>query len=101
MKQQERIDFFNPDSLESFHLEVINMVMASDKMIEDALSLPAEARLALIDTLLQSLNLPFDKEIERAWASESERRVTELKEGKTEMIPGEEVFARIQAKHFK
>jgi putative addiction module component (TIGR02574 family) len=77
------------------------MTTINDRVIEEALSLPAEARLNLIEKLLMSLNLPIDEEIDRLWAEEAERRVSQIEEGKIELVPGEKVFAKLRAKHMK
>jgi len=55
----------------------------------------------LVEKLLTSLNLPIDDEIDRLWAEEAERRMSQIEEGKIKMVPGEEVFARIRAKRGK
>jgi len=72
---------------------------ASDRVTEEALSLPADARLGLVEKLLISLNLPIDEEIDRLWAEEAERRVTQIEAGQAKMVPGEDVFSKIRAKH--
>ena len=77
------------------------MATTNDRVIEEALSLPADARLNLIEKLLMSLNLPTDEEIDRLWAEEAERRVSQIEEGKVKLVPGEEAFAKIRAKHRK
>ena len=77
------------------------MATTNDRVIEEALSLPADARLSLIEKLLTSLNLPTDEEIDRIWAEEAERRVSQIQEGKVKLVPGEEVFAKIRTKHGK
>jgi putative addiction module component (TIGR02574 family) len=77
------------------------MATTNDRVIEEALSLPVDVRLNLVEKLLTSLNLPIDEEIERLWAEEAERRVSQIEEGKTKLVPGEEVFSRIRAKHGK
>lgn len=71
----------------------------AERVTEEALSLPADARLELIERLVSSLNLPVDPEIERLWAKEAERRVSEIEAGKARLVPGEEVFSRIKAKY--
>lgn len=68
-------------------------------VIDEALSLPADVRIALVDKLLRSLNLPTDEDIDRLWAEEAEYRMSQIEEGKAKLIPGEEVFAKIRAKH--
>ena len=71
------------------------------RVIDEALSLPSNVRLSLVERLLTSLNLPIDEEINRLWAEEAERRVSQIEEGKAKLIPGEEVLAKIRVKHEK
>ncbi len=75
------------------------MSTASDKVMDEVLSLPADARMSLVEKLLTSLNLPTQPEIDRVWAEEAERRVDQIDQGKVELIPGEEVFAKLRQKH--
>ncbi len=75
------------------------MATGSDRVVDEALSLPADERLGLIESLLTSLNLPLQPEIERAWAEEAERRVAEIDRGEVELIPGETVFEKIRQKY--
>jgi len=77
------------------------MPTTNDRVIDEALSLPSNDRLSLVEKLLTSLNLPIDEEINRLWAEEAERRVSQIDEGKAKLVPGEEVFAKIRAKHGK
>jgi putative addiction module component (TIGR02574 family) len=70
-----------------------------NKVFEEALSLPSDERIGLIQKLLMSLNLPIQAEIDRLWAEEAERRVSQIDQGDVELIPGDEVFARIRRKH--
>ena len=77
------------------------MERTEDKVIEEALSLPAEERLSLIEKLLLSLNLPIDEEIDRMWAEDAEHRVSQIKEGKVKLVPGDEVFKKIRKKYGK
>ena len=77
------------------------MAATNDRVIEEALSLPADVRISLIEKLLTSLNLPVDEEIDRLWAEEAERRVSQIEKGKVKLVPGEEVFTKIRAKHGK
>ncbi len=77
------------------------MTSTNDRVVEEALSLPSDIRISLVEKLLTSLNLPVDEEIDRLWAEEAERRVSQIEEGKAKLVPGEEVFAKIRAKHGK
>jgi len=72
-----------------------------DRVTEDALSLPTENRLILVEKLLKSLNLPINEDIERLWAEEAELRVSQIESGKAKLVPGEDVFAKIKEKYKK
>jgi len=71
------------------------MPTTNDRVIDEALSLPSNVRLSLVERLLMSLNLPIDKEINRLWAEEAERRVSQIEGVKAKVVPGEEVFAKM------
>ena len=75
------------------------MPIVADKVFDEALSLPADARLNLVEKLLTSLNLPTQAEIARLWSEEAERRVAEIERGEVNLIPGEKVFRKIREKH--
>jgi putative addiction module component (TIGR02574 family) len=77
------------------------MPTTHERVIEEALSLPANLRLSLIQKLQESLNQTIDPEIDRLWADEAERRISQIEEGKAQWVSGEEVFARIREKHSK
>ena len=77
------------------------MALSNDNVTDQALSLPADARLKLVEKLLISLNPPVDSEMNRLWAKEAEKRVVEIKEGKAAQIPGDQVFCRIVEKYGK
>ena len=63
---------------------------------DEALSLPCEDRIYVVDRLLRSLNAPIREEIDQLWAQEVEARIDDLDSGKAELIPGEQVFAEIR-----
>ena len=73
------------------------MPTAADRVVDEALELPAEARIGLVDRILASLNLPTRPDIDRLWAEEAERRVAEIDRGDVDLIPGEEVFDKIKS----
>jgi putative addiction module component (TIGR02574 family) len=52
------------------------------------------AELAL--SLSESLDGPADPEVEEAWRAEIERRIGQIDRGEVELIPGDEVFARLR-----
>lgn len=59
--------------------------------------LPIDMKLELVDRLLESIS-SSTKDIDEAWKVEVERRIDEVERGDVELIPGEEVFARIRAR---
>ena len=77
------------------------MPSIAEKVIDEALSLPADVRIDLVEKLLSSLNLPMQPEIDRLWAEEAERRVAQIERDEMELIPGEKVFERIRQKHHR
>ena len=77
------------------------MSVISEKITNNALSLPVEFRLELIDLLLKSLNIPTKPEIDELWASEVERRIDEVDSGSAQLVDGNEVFSRIRERLHK
>ncbi len=75
------------------------MAIALEKVIDEALLLPADARVGLVEKIIESLNLPTRPEIDRLWAEEAEKRVSQIDQGEVELIPGEEVFSKIRNKY--
>ncbi len=43
------------------------------KLLREALSLPINLRTALIDNLIESLNVPLQKKTDQMWTEESEK----------------------------
>jgi len=77
------------------------MAIVADKVFDDALSLPSDARVVLVERLLESLNLPTQAKIDRLWAEEAERRISQIDQGDVDLIPGDVVFAKIRQKYQK
>lgn len=75
------------------------MATTVEKICNEALFLPADVRINLIERLLVSLNLPTQADIERLWADEAERRVSEIEHSEVNLIPGEQVFENIRRKY--
>jgi putative addiction module component (TIGR02574 family) len=73
------------------------------KLLEQALSLSPEEQEALANSLFSNLNQeinegPVEAGAEEAWAEEIKRRVEDIRSGKTQMIPHEEVRRRLAAR---
>lgn len=65
-----------------------------DDLISEAVSLPVEIRIRLVEKLLQSLN-PTDHDIDEQWAVEAEKRVAQIEGGEVKTVSGDEVFERL------
>ena len=72
------------------------MTIDLEQVTQTALSLPSNARAALAERLLQSLDDEEFSDIDEAWIKEAERRYQELRQGKVTGIPAHEVFAQIR-----
>ena len=65
-----------------------------EELEKQALALPAEERASLAESLLASLHTSHIAEVEAAWATEIDRRVTAYERGEATLVPVEEVFAK-------
>ena len=68
--------------------------MNTRQLIDEAISLPVEERALVVDSLLRSLNQP-ESELDRIWAKEAKKRLSELRTGSIHSIPGDKVFSKI------
>jgi putative addiction module component (TIGR02574 family) len=68
--------------------------MKTKDLIAEANALPVEERAQLIESLLESLNPP-DPDVEKSWLLVAQQRLEELRSGKVQAVPGEEVFAKV------
>ena len=75
------------------------MPSVANRVFDEALSLPAEARVSLVEKLLTSLNLPTQPDIDRLWAEETERRIAQIDKRELKLVPGKKVFSNIRKKY--
>jgi len=76
------------------------MSLTIDKLEAQALNLSIKERSELVRRLIASLDCEPEgtpEEIAKAWEEEIARRVAEIDAGQVQLIPGEEVFAKIDA----
>ncbi len=74
----------------------MSTVLAELKQKAAQLSESERAELAL--ALIESLDGEVDTGVDEAWRVEIERRIAEIDRGEVELIPGDEVFARLRRK---
>jgi putative addiction module component (TIGR02574 family) len=68
--------------------------MKTKDVIAEAISLPIEERVIVVDSLLKSINPP-ELDIDKKWLAVAKKRLAELRSGKVEAIPGDEVFKKV------
>lgn len=71
--------------------------MNTKELIDEAVSLPVEKRVLVVDSLLQSLNQP-ESEIDEKWNEIAQKRLMEMRSGEVKSISGEQVFKKIWEK---
>lgn len=74
--------------------------LSLDEIEAAAARLSADEREELIQRLIELEN-PADPEVEAAWDDEIARRLEEVRSGKVQCIPYEEVMAEMQARFGK
>jgi putative addiction module component (TIGR02574 family) len=62
----------------------------------EPLQLPAASRAWLAERIVESLDLAQTDEIQRLWAAEAIRRRDEVRSGRVQPIPGDEVLAEVR-----
>ena len=75
------------------------MTAITNKIANEALSLPVDLRAALVDRLIESLNVPSQKQLDALWAKEAEKRLKAVKTRKVKTVSGEVVFNKIRQKY--
>ena len=72
------------------------MNLTIEQIAEEALALPSEARALLADRLVESLDPSEDGHIQPLWAIEARHRRDDVRSGRVQTIPGEEVLERVR-----
>ena len=75
----------------------MTMSERTESVINEALSLSPVERAELIERLYESMRSEREREIEQAWAQESERRIDELQSGKESTVSYEQMKRELSA----
>lgn len=67
----------------------------ADEILDSALRQPVKDRARIAETLIASLDVVTDREIEQAWQHEIGKRIDEIDSGAIKCIPWEEVRDRL------
>ncbi len=65
------------------------------EIIQKAATLPVEERASIVDSLLRTLNPP-DAESDKAWVRIAQRRLADLRSGRVQPVPGDQVLAKVK-----
>ncbi len=71
------------------------MTRSPSDILEEALTLPADARAEIASQLISSLDDTEDDDAEAAWSAEIERRIRDIDDGTVELVPWAEARRRI------
>ncbi|BAK38097.1 hypothetical protein MLP_50830 [Microlunatus phosphovorus NM-1] len=74
------------------------MSLSASEFYEAGMNLPPSARKDVALRLLESLEVADQESVDEAWTAAIGSRIDDVLSGKVETIPGEEVFARIDAR---
>ena len=66
------------------------------ELLRDALALPAEARAALIDSLIESLDPMIEEGVEETWRREIQARLAQIDSGAVKLISWREARQRLR-----
>jgi putative addiction module component (TIGR02574 family) len=72
------------------------MPLTLDQLAEEAMQLPPASRALLAERMVESLDAGDRDEIQRAWTTEAVRRRDEVRSGRVQSIPGEQVVAEVR-----
>jgi putative addiction module component (TIGR02574 family) len=72
------------------------MALTLQQITEQAMQLPAQSRVDLAEQLVESLSETELADVQKLWASEAIRRRDELRSGRVQAIPGEQVQAEVR-----
>lgn len=72
------------------------MTKQTQSILDEAMKLPAQERLILVEGILTSLSAT-DENWNKAWSKEASARMAEFKAGKVKAIDADDVFAELEA----
>ncbi|MGB3294573.1 MAG: addiction module protein [Phormidesmis sp.] len=70
--------------------------MSIDQLTQEALSLPDDLRLQLVEKLLSSLEADVDEAVQSEWLSKAKNRLDDIRSGLVQPVSGEEALAQVR-----
>lgn len=72
------------------------MAPNAERLLQEALSLPEDARVDLAEALLESVeHEPADEDADAAWSAEAQRRLDEARSGVVKPVPWDKAESQI------
>ena len=72
------------------------MPLTLEQLTAEAMQLPVESRVLLADRLVESLDPAEVDDIQRLWTAEAIRRRDEVRSGRVQSVPGEQVLDEVR-----
>ena len=72
------------------------MPLTIDQITTEAMQLSVSSRAELAEKLVESLDFSEDDDLQRIWATEAIRRRDDVRSGRVQTIPGEQVLAEVR-----
>ena len=63
-------------------------------------SMPIDVKTALLEKILESIH-PLQKDVDKEWIEEAEKRINGIKKGNVQLISGDEVFNEIKDRYIR
>ncbi|MGH8738012.1 MAG: addiction module protein [Burkholderiales bacterium] len=70
------------------------MTQSAEKLLHQAMKLPAPERAALVEGLVESLDKP-DPALDALWLKEAENRIVAYRAGELDAVDAEQAFAEL------
>jgi hypothetical protein len=71
-------------------------MLSVEELIQEALSLPNNTRVFLVEKLMESLESDIDENIQNLWNIEAKKRRDEIRNHSVELIPGELALTQVR-----
>ena len=78
------------------HVRLFGMALTLDQIVEETRSLPHDVVSELVDRILLAAHGGQSAANEQAWSETVHRRIEEIRSGHVQLVPGEEVSAKIR-----
>ena len=67
-----------------------------DKITQEALALPTDLKVQLVEQLIESLESNINEQVQSAWITEAKQRRDEIINDSVGVIPGDEALERVR-----